>query len=33
MGKEFVVNKGGADALELTLSTANPKGEVLYLTE
>ena len=33
MGKELVVNTGAADALAPILSTAKPKGALLYLTE
>ena len=31
-GNESVVNTGGVEALALTLSTAKPKGAVLYFT-
>jgi len=31
-GKELVVNRGGVEALALTLVTAKPNGAVLYFT-
>ena len=33
IGNELVVNTGGVELLALTLSTAKPKGAVLYFTE